>query len=430
MTTIESTEEANANRGKRRWRLPRGARLRLTLLYTVLFLAGGVALLGITYALVSNSLTTGTSAVSARSVPSRAQIEQCKKQENTQHAAVTSGKSSAKGNPATQACEKAFVEGALAGQSAQRAHTLSELLDWSLFGLAGLTVASAGLGWVMAGRVLRPVRDITGAARRASERHLGERINLRGPDDELKELADTFDEMLDRLDRAFSAQRQFVANASHELRTPLTTMRTAIDVALAKPHHTTEQLEATAVKVRRSVDRAEHIIDALLTLAVSNEGTGEVGPLDLATAAEDALDAVGDDARAAGLRVDTELAQAEVTGSRTLLESLVNNLVENAVVHNVPDGWVRVRAGTNDGHAYLEVANSGPVVSDAELPHLFEPFRRADARTGSAGVGLGLSIVQSVGDAHDAQVTAHASAGGGLVVTVTMASRASLGHQS
>ena len=132
---------------------------------------------------------------------------------------------------------------------------------------------------------------------------------------------------------------------------------------------------------------------------------------------------VGERARRSGLRVETELARAEVTGSRVLLERLVGNLVENAVVHNVSDGWVRVRAGTNDGHAYLEVANSGPVVSEEELPHLFEPFRRADARIGSAGVGLGLSIVESVGEAHGVRVNAQASPGGGLVVSVIMPSR-------
>jgi signal transduction histidine kinase len=277
----------------------------------------------------------------------------------------------------------------------------------------------------MAGRVLRPVRDITGAARRASERHLGERINLRGPDDELKELADTFDQMLERLDQAFASQRGFVANASHELRTPLTSMRTAIDVVLAKPNPTTEQLEATAKKVRRSIDQSERIVDALLTLAVSNQGIDVAESLDLSTAAEDALDAVGDQASEAGLRVDTELSPADVTGSRVLLERLVSNLVENAVVHNVPDGWVRIRAGANNGHAYLEVANSGPVVKEEDLPHLFEPFRRGDVRIGSSGVGLGLSIVQSVGEAHGAVVKAVPSAAGGLVVSVTMPSRSS-----
>lgn len=388
----------------------------MTLLYTALFVVAGAALLGITYGLVANSLNAGPSQVGV-SPPSSRFIQECKA-EQSKHTAAQAQKE--KASAASQACEKAFVEGALAGQTAQRDHTMNELLVWSLVGLGGLTLVSAGLGYFLAGRAMRPVHEITEAARRASERHLGERINLRGPDDELKELADTFDEMLERLDQAFAAQRQFVANASHELRTPLTTMRTAIDVVLAKPNRTPEQLEATAEKVRRSVEKSERIVDALLTLAVSNQGPGEVEPLDLATAAEDALDGVGDQVRAAGLRVDTELSPAVVTGSRVLLERLVSNLVENAVVHNVPGGWVRVRAGANDGHAYFEVGNSGPVVKDEDLPRLFEPFKRVDTRVASSGVGLGLSIVNAVGAAHGAKVRAVTSSGGGLVVSLTL----------
>jgi signal transduction histidine kinase len=422
MSEIDVATGPTGSSGRPRDRLPRGVRLRLTLLYMLVFVTGGAALLGISYGLVSNSLNSGSNGVTATALPSRAFIQQCKDQHNVQRAAGAVKKPSPKS--VSLACEKAFLEGAQAERTAQRAHTLHEFLVWSLVGLAGLSVAAGGLGYVLAGRALRPVRDITAAARRASERHLGERINLRGPEDELKELADTFDDMLERLDQAFAAQRQFVANASHELRTPLTTMRTAIDVVLSKPNRTPEQLEATAEKVRRSIDQSEHIVDALLTLAVSNQGTGGAESLDLSTAAEDALDAFGEQARAAGLRVDTELSRAEVTGSRVLLERLVSNLVENAVVHNVPDGWVRVRAGANNGHAYLEVANSGPVVTDEDLPHLFEPFRRGDARVGSSGLGLGLSIVHSVGETHGATVKAVASAGGGLVVSVTMASRA------
>ena len=414
-------ETASPGHGLRR-SLPRGVRLRLTLLYTVLFVAGGAALLGITYGLVSSSLNSGTGGVTPRPVATQTVIQKCKAQVTSQHAVSDGGKNSGKPGNADLACEKAFEEGALTAQADQRAHTMRELLAWSLVGLAGLAIVSAGLGWWMAGRVLRPVHDITEAARRASERHLV-RINLQGPEDELKELADTFDDMLERLDLAFAVQRQFVANASHELRTPLTSMRTAIDVVLAKPNPTPEQLQATAEKVRRSLARAEHIIDALLTLAVSTHGIGEAERLDLATAAEDALDSLEPGVRAADLRVEAELSTAEVMGKRVLLERLVGNLVENAVVHNVPEGWVRVRAGVSNGHAYLEVANSGPLVNEEELPHLFEPFRRADGRIGSTGVGLGLSIVQSVGDAHGAEVKAHASAAGGLIVTVTMPSR-------
>jgi signal transduction histidine kinase len=197
-------------------------------------------------------------------------------------------------------------------------------------------------------------------------------------------------------------------------------MRTAIDVVLAKPNRTAEQLESMAEKVRRSIDRAERIIDALLTLAVSNQGLETSEPLDLATAAEDALDGVRDVADGTGLAVESELSPARVDGSRDLLDRLVGNLVQNAVVHNVPDGWVRLRSGTSDGDAYLEVSNSGPVVDPALVPHLFEPFRRADVRTATGGVGLGLSIVESVAHAHHGVVEASAPAEGGLVVTLTV----------
>ena len=402
-------------------------RARLTLLYTSLFLAGGVVLLALTFGLVSHSLdTTANGGIGPPAAPSQAFLKECKTQETAQVPPIKSG--SPKRPPSiSEQCKKAFILGAEQGTTTQRQHTMHVLEVGALLGLALLTVASAVLGWLMSGRVLRPVREITGAAQRASERHLHERINLGGPEDELKELADTFDDMLDRLDQAFASQRQFVANASHELRTPLTSMRTAIDVVLAKPTRSTEQLDALAERVRRAVDRAELVVDALLTLAVSDQGTGEVEPLDLATAAEDALDAASDEARAEGIEVEAELERAEVSGSRLLLERLVGNLVDNAIVHNVPGGWVRVRSGARNGHAFLEVANSGPTVPDDIVPHLFEPFRRAEGRTGTSGVGLGLSIVRSVGEAHDARVEARPGDVGGLVVTVTMPSRAGAG---
>jgi signal transduction histidine kinase len=397
---------------------PQRVRTRLTLMYAAIFLAGGVVLLGLTFGLVSHSLGSATSSGTQPRPPS-ALLRECKAK------AAVQGKSSNVKRPSIDStCKKVFEAGAAQATNDQRDHTMQVLELWSVLGLVALTMASAGLGWLMAGRALRPVHDITEAARRASEEHLGERLNLAGPADELKELADTFDAMLDRLDQSFAAQRMFVANASHELRTPLTTMRTAIDVALAKPTRTPEQLEAMAEKVRRSIDRAERTIEALLTLAASNQGAGTVEPLDLATAAEDALDALEGSVQAEGLRVDADLAEAEVAGSRALLERMVGNLIENAVHHNIAEGWVRVRTGTIDQRAFLEVANSGPMVPVNSVNELFEPFRRAEGRTPSDRVGLGLSIVQSVSAAHHATLDARAGVDGGMVITMTMPRRA------
>ena len=394
---------------------PQHVRTRLTLLYAAIFLAGGIVLLGLTFGLVSHSLGS-TSSNGPQPRPTNALIKECKQR------AATVGTGKGQGQ-IDATCKKAFEAGATQATSDQRTHTMQTLELWSVLGLVALTMASAGLGWVMAGRALRPVHNITEAARRASQEHLGERLHLAGPEDELKELADTFDAMLDRLDQSFAAQRMFVASASHELRTPLTTMRTAIDVTLAKSSRTPEQLEAMAEKVRRSIDRAEGTIDALLTLAASNQDVGSVEPLDLATAAEDALDALEGPVRAEGLRVDADLAEAEVAGSRALLERMVGNLVENAVRHNVANGWVRIRTGSVDQRAFLEVANSGPMVPHDSVDALFEPFRRAESRMSSDGVGLGLSIVRSVGEAHNATLETRAGIDGGLVVTLTMPCR-------
>jgi signal transduction histidine kinase len=284
-----------------------------------------------------------------------------------------------------------------------------------------MTVASGGVGWVMSGRVLRPVRTITETARRASERHLGERLALTGPRDELKELADTFDAMLERLDRAFAAQRRFVANASHELRTPLTVMRTAIDVTLAKPTRTQRQLEDLAARVRVSIDRAEDMINALLTLAVSEQGPASYEFLDLATATEDAVDIAAAGIERLSLRVQTDLEPAQTMGDPHLLERMVGNLVDNAVRHNEPGGWMQLRTGTNGTTVFLQVANSGPVIAEDEVPSLFEPFRRAAGRTSTTeGAGLGLSIAQSIAAVHGATVAARWQATGGLDICITL----------
>ena len=309
----------------------------------------------------------------------------------------------------------------MAGAQSQRAEAVHQLLLYSLVGLGIMGAVSGAVGWLVAGRALRPVHAITGAARRASEENLGERLALAGPPDELKELADTYDAMLARLDAAFASQRRFVANASHELRTPLTVMRTAIDVTLAKPDRTPAQLEDMAAEVRGAVDRAEALIEALLTLARSDRGTTAAEPADLAVLAEDALDAAGPAIRAGSLGLETALQPAPTCGDLVLLDRLVANLVDNAVRHNTAGGWIQVATGTRDGQAYLTVTNGGPVIAEDMTPLLFEPFRRLDGpAAGGPGMGLGLSIVRSVTIAHHGTVTARSRPAGGLDVSVLL----------
>jgi signal transduction histidine kinase len=404
---------------RRLW--PQKVRTRLTLLYAALFFAAGSALLGLTYGLVASSLpaTPAASAKVSRQEQQKLNL-QCK-----QAGGAGRGKHSVPvPRPAPAVCqqaEAAYRAGVSSGSQSQRQRTLTGLGLFSLIGLGVMTIASGGLGWVMSGRVLRPVRLITETARRASEQHLGERISLTGARDELKELADTFDDMLERLDAAFATQRRFVANASHELRTPLTVMRTAIDVTLAKPSPTQRQLADMAVRVRRSIDRAENMVEALLTLAVSDQGKLSTEFTDLATWAEDAVDAAAPEIERLDLRVDTKLDPAETTGDPQLLERMIWNLVDNAVRHNEPGGWIRLRTGTRDAAVYLEIANSGPFIPDDAVPSLFEPFRRLEARTGVRdGVGLGLSIARSVLTAHRATVTARSQPAGGLSISVVI----------
>jgi signal transduction histidine kinase len=390
----------------------RSVRLRLTMLYASLFLAGGAALLGVTYGLVAHSLSGKVA------VTDQVQVD---------GQVVPFGLLKACNNPTDPdqdlslraKCKAIYNSGVSAGATSQADATKRDLLFYSLLGLAATTLLSAGLGWVMAGRVLRPVGVITAAAQRASDDNLGERIGLVGPEDELKHLADTFDAMLGRLDGAFASQRRFVADASHELRTPLTLMRTAIDVTLAKPDRTPEQLERMAVDVRGAVDRAEALIDALLTLARSDRAAAEREPVDLATIAEDALDAL---AAHPDVVVDTTLGDAPALGDPILLERLAANLIDNAIAYNIPGGWVRVTTGTTDGAAFLEVVNSGPPVAAEDVPALFEPFHRLDGRVGSpAGHGLGLSVVRAIATAHGARLDARARRGGGLEMAIELA---------
>jgi signal transduction histidine kinase len=290
--------------------------------------------------------------------------------------------------------------------------------------LVVLAVCAIGLGRVASDRALKPVRSITEAARRASELRLSQRLALPGPDDELKQLGDTFDLMLEKLDAVFSSQQRFVANAAHELRTPLTAMRTAIEVTLLRRDRTPEQLEEMANQVKRSVERAEATIEALLTLATSEVSTSAGELLDLATAAEDALDANQSAIRGRNLTIEAALEPAPTRGDRVLLERMVANLVDNAVRHNNPGGWIGIRTRRQDGNTLFEIANTGPEVRSEQIPTLFEPFARANQRVGSEdGAGLGLSIADAIGRAHAATITAQPRPEGGLEIVVTVPGR-------
>ena len=391
----------------------RPIRLRLTLVYSGLFLLAGTALLAVTYGLVAQSLNTSLPA--AVSSPYGSYLAQAVKIcENTAGTPNQVAKCKAR-------AQNSLQKAGAASAAFQRDRTLTRLLYYSLGALAVVAAGSAWLGWIVAGRALRPVHAITAAARAASEENLGERIALAGPEDELKELADTFDAMLARLDAAFASQRRFVADASHELRTPLTVMRTAIDVTLAKPNRTQAQLESMAGEVRQAVDRAEALIEALLTLARSDRGRGPAEPLDVAVLAEDALDAAAPAIRARPVTVEATLLPGPTLGDPVLVERLVTNLVDNAVRHNVPDGWIQVATGTRWGMAFIEVANGGEPIPEEVVPSLFEPFRRLSERTGPPdGTGLGLSIVRSVALAHHGQVIARGRPAGGLEVSVLL----------
>ena len=302
-------------------------------------------------------------------------------------------------------------------------------LEFTLAGLGLGTLLAAGLGWAVSRRVLRPLTAVTTAAQAASQENLDQRLALAGPPDELKELADTFDAMLARLEAAFASQRRFVANASHELRTPLTEMRTLIDVTTARPAASAAQLEPVLAAIGAAVDKSEELIEALLTLARSDRGPGPAELVDLPTAVEDAIDLIGPAAAARQIQIGTALQDAQVTGDRVLLERLVSNLIDNAVKHNVTGGWVLASTRTDAGTAELTVANGGEHIPADQVTGLFEPFRRLSGRTGNRpGTGLGLSIVASVANAHGGHAQAHARPDGGLDVQITLPATAN-GHR-
>jgi signal transduction histidine kinase len=384
------------------------ARWRLTLLYTSLFALGGGALVLVTYLLVASTLhgttTNGIPPVSQQAVA------RCVK------AAQAGGVANPRG---AIKCAALYANGVQAGAAAQRSTTLANLLTYSLLGLAGVILLAAAAGWTVAGRILRPVHRLTAAARAATEHNLSHRIALQGPRDELRELADTFDTMLERLERAFTSQRQFIANASHELRTPLTVMRTAMDVVLAKPEPTADELVSMSAEIRQAVNQAERLIEVLLVLARNDRARVLTDPVDLAAVAEDALEG----RRADGITTLTTLDEAPVTGDAVLLERLVANLLDNAERYNVAGGTVAISTSTDDGACVVRVVNTGQLVPSDQVERLFLPFSRLDDRTRHDGFGLGLALVSSIATVHGGVVQASAVPTGGLDISVRLPRR-------
>ncbi len=298
---------------------------------------------------------------------------------------------------------------------------LDELLAQYGVALAGTALLALGLGWVFAGRMLVPIRRMTAMTRRVSEEHLDERIALDGPRDELRELADTLDGMLDRLQTAVEAERRFVANASHELRSPLTVIRTEADVTLSDPRATVHDLRAMGGVVLEATDRTEALLEGLLTLARSQRPLRRRERVDLAAVARRVVDELAREATRAGVQVELNAQGTPVLGDPQLLERLVANLAENAVRHNHRGGFVGLRVEPRGAHAVLEVTNSGAAVSQDAIARLTEPFERLHRGADATGSGLGLSIVRAVCEAHGAALVLRARAGGGMVAEVRLA---------
>ena len=393
------------------------ARLRLTLFYSALFILSSVALLAIPYLLVRNE-SVGTITVDPKT-GSYTYVGP------DGHAGGFSvGTPSKHGIPATHfnhGQSKAVAEQLRALAASQHASELHQLLVYSAIALAVMAALSVLLGWLVAGRVLRPIRTINAAARTISASSLHERLHLEGPDDEFKELGSTLDDLLDRLDTSFESQRRFVANASHELRTPLTVERTLLQVALRDDDATAESLRATCEKLLISGREQEELIDALLTLASSERGLDHRERFDLAALVDDVLLALPADQISGPVRVDAAVANAEVFGDPVLTKRLVVNLVDNALQHNTPDGWVHVATGTTeDGRSFVRVENSGPAIPADEVERLLQPFQRlGPERVGRRGHGLGLAIVAAVAAAHHADLSMQPRPEGGLSVEVT-----------
>jgi signal transduction histidine kinase len=379
-------------------------RLRLTLLYGGLFLLVGAVLLVVNYFVVRRNLTVEPAVL-------RERIE------------LRLGRSLFSFQTVPSLADNRRLETLLRAAAGDlRQEALHSLIVESITAFVAMAVACLGLGWLVAARALRPLKQITGAARRLSDETLHERIDLEGPEDELKELADTFDEMLGRLDAAFDSQRRFVANASHELRTPLSIIRAELDVTMSNPSPSLDEFRAMADVVRQATDRSERLIDSLLTLARGESTVVGKDPVDLEALGERVVERVRRQSDERGVRVETAFRPARLSGDEVLLERLIENLVENGIRYNVPGGWVSLATEMDESGARIVVTNTGEDVGEDEIESLFEPFRRrgADRVRSGRGLGLGLAIARSVARAHGGSIEASRRAEGGLEVAVRL----------
>jgi signal transduction histidine kinase len=380
------------------------ARLRLTMLYGTLFLASGAVLLTVTNLLVERATETETRAES-----------------------LIFGANPARFPPAgyLRLCDpvKAMCQGQrlLAEEARLRAFELHELLIWSAVALGLVAVLSVALGWLVAGRVLRPVRAISATGRQIGASNLNQRLRLDGPDDEFRELAATLNGLLARLQASFDSQRRFVASASHELRTPLTLDRALLERALRTPEPTHALWRATCERLLVSTQQQDRLVQALLSLALSEAGVARSESFELAAVIDTVLLSPELDAASQELQIQTTTSPAPVSGDPRLAERLVRNLVDNAIRYNQPSGRVDITAGTRSGRAVLAVANTGPPIPPADIERLFQPFQRLtpNRHSHADGSGLGLSIVKAIADAHQATITADPQPHGGLRIEVS-----------
>jgi signal transduction histidine kinase len=393
--------------------LPRNwtIRGRLTALYGALFFAAGAILLSLTYLLVWQILDR-----SAPQIPDSDSLR----------VALSRMGTLPLGPGGREVPLQELINTFRQAQEQQRQDVLSSLLTQGGVALVGVGLVAAALGWLLAKRALQPVHKITETAKRIASsdasRGLHERITHTGPRDEVTELAQTFNAMLERLDRSFDGQTRFIANASHEMRTPLAVKRALIEITVTRPGTSDDakQLGESLLEVNA---RHERLIDGLLTLADSENELADRSPLDLADVADHVLQQLSATAEDADITVKpATLSAAPVLGDAVLLERLTQNLVENAIRHNHPDGWVSVRTSSSEGQSQVTVSNTGPVVRPYEIEVLFQPFRRLDRErtAGERGFGLGLSIARAISRAHDGEVTAVPRPEGGLDVTVTL----------